>query len=103
MPSSTQVRRVLLQLQEEGADDVEASLEAIKLKADELAADHPELKPRIDAASVSAQARVIRQELNDILKDPEPIEVTAEDEAALAAIGDLKLKLDDLQLNAADI
>lgn len=103
MPTSTQVRRVLLQLEEEGADDVELKLDQIKAKSDELAAAHPELKPTIDKATATAQARALREELRSILKPDIPVEVTAEDERALATLDDLKARLDTLSAGAADI
>src|SRR5215475_13384439 len=48
--------------------DAEEKLDRISLKADELAAKHPELKPKVDIAEASAKLAVLRAELKDTAK-----------------------------------
>jgi hypothetical protein len=79
MASSTQVRRVLLQIEADEGDS-ERKLDAITAKAEELGRLHPELQVKIDSAAAAAKMRVLRAELTAAAAE-KPIEPKIEPKA----------------------
>lgn len=99
MATSTQVKRVLVQLQADDGD-AEAKLDAIAAKAKELGELHPELKPKIEKATALAQAKVLRDEVYGILKPPEPIVPEVDNSEAEVKLIGLRSDLDELNARA---
>ena len=62
--AQTLVRKVMLKIAADDGD-TEAKLDRIDAKARQLAAEHPDLTPRINTAAASAKLAVLRKELKD--------------------------------------
>src|SRR5215472_17391840 len=99
--AGTVVKQVVVQLK---SDDqgVQAKLDEIAAKAEELARLNPEITPKINSAAVNAQMALLRQELKDAAKADEPvITPKVQDADATTRVDSLKENLDRLGAAAA--
>jgi TP901 family phage tail tape measure protein len=98
MAAGTLVRRVMLQVT---ADDADAAdkLESIKLKADELRDQFPELVARINTAEASAKLKVLKDELAQAAQqaDAEPLDIRVNSAEAQAKLDAIKANAEELR------